>query len=372
MKIKTIQSLILLFGIISICQSLPQGRKRFARDVEGMKISSLSNEAIKFKESVKEGMGVPKEAIEKVNSFMVSLQEMIKKVHEDIKRINLMAKDLSTEGDALSQAYYHEFYPIRTNLRNTRLGLRSLAEETIIMTRNVRALFKSSERLGNKRALELQMGELEALIDKSIPILQMADKEYRASIAKLEKLEPIMNTLVAKLNRLLDRNSDEHAAYAKTLRGGAYGGAAAGSGIMIALDAAGCLGLCFSIYNAVAWPATVAAVELSLNERMNAIENLKWVAQSILQTTNGLSGNMDESINFLEKELGIIQRWRSEVNNVKRHIDTFPLEEIPLVKDIFVTDMDGLQAAAQRFLDQPEAVFADTEKMDENLRKKAM
>jgi len=131
-------------------------------------------------------------------------------------------------------------------------------------------------------------------------------------------------------------------------------------------------GICSLIYNAVTWPATVAEVETSLNERMNAIKNLKGVAQSILQTTNGLSGNMDESINFLEKELGIIQRWRSEVNNVKRHIDTFPLEEIPLVKDIFVTDMDGLQAAAQRFLDQPEAVFADTEKMDENLRKKAM
>ena len=125
-------------------------------------------------------------------------------------------------------------------------------------------------------------------------------------------------------------------------------------------------GICSAIYNAIAWPTAITAVEVSLNEKMNALENLKDIAQSILQKTNGLSGNMDETINFLEHELGIIQDWRSEVDNVKRHIDTFPLEEIPLVKDIFVTDMDGLQAAAQRFLDQPEVVFADTEKMDEN------
>lgn len=355
MKIKTIQSLILLFGIISICQSLPQGRKRFARDVGG----SLSNQAIKLKESVTTGMSTPKKVIEGVNRFMEALRDMINQVHQEIRRINTLGSTLTGEGAALSETYYREFHPIRQNLRRTRLGLRSLATETMVMTRNVRIFFNLSERLGNKRALELQMGELEALIDKSIPILQMADREYRASIAKLEKLEPMMNILVAKLNRLLDRSSDEHAAYALLVRAGAYGSATGGTVTFAFLDAVGCLGICSAIYNAIAWPTAITAVEVSLNEKMNALKNLKDIAQSILQKTNGLSGKMDETINFLEHELGIIQDWRSEVDNVKRHIDTFPLEEIPLVKAIFVTDMDGLQAAAQRFLNQPEDVFTD-------------
>merc|ERR1712029_279653 len=274
-------------------------------------------------------------------------------------RINTLGSTLTGEGAALSETYYREFHPIRQNLRRTRLGLRSLATETMVMTRNVRIFFNLSERLGNKRALELQMGELEALIDKSIPILQMVDREYRASIAKLEKLEPMMNILVAKLNRLLDRSSVEHAAYAERLRGIAYSGTSFGTTLMIVFDGVGCLGICSAIYNLIAWPTAIASVETALNDKMNALENLKDIAQSILQKTNGLSGNMDETIDFLEHELGIIQDWRSEVDNVKRHIDTFPLEEIPLVKAIFVMDMDGLQAAAQRFLDQPEDVFTD-------------
>ena len=134
---------------------------------------------------------------------MKALQEMISQIHQEIRRINTLSAALNVEGDTLSQDYYREFYPIRQNLRRTRLGLRELASETVVMTRKVRIFFNLSERLGNKRALELQMGELEALIDKSIPILQMADREYRASIAKLETLEPMMNTLVAKLNREL-------------------------------------------------------------------------------------------------------------------------------------------------------------------------
>ena len=194
-------------------------------------------------------MSTPKKVIVGVNRFMKALQEMISQIHQEIRRINTLSAALNVEGDTLSQVYYREFYPIRQNLRRTRLGLRELASETVVMTRKVRIFFNLSERLGNKRALELQMGELEALIDKSIPILQMADREYRASIAKLEKLEPMMNILVAKLNRLLDRSSDEHASYAETLRGISYSGTMAGTGVMIILDSVGCVGKIFLSYS---------------------------------------------------------------------------------------------------------------------------
>ena len=121
-------------------------------------------------------------------------------------------------------------------------------------------------------------------------------------------------------------------------------------------------GLCSIIYNAVVWPKANAGVEsavAALTEKGVALENLKYIAESILQRTNGLSGNLDGTLNFLEHELGIIQDWRAEVDSVKRDIDTFPLDEIPLVKDIFVIGMDGLQSSAQRFLDQPEDVFTE-------------
>ena len=90
---------------------------------------------------------------------------------------------------------------------------------------------------------------------------------------------------------------------------------------------------------------------------MGKLENLKRIADSILEKTNGLSSNLDLTLNFLEEELAIIQNWHGEVDSVKKNIDIFPLEEIPLVKDFFVFGIDNLETTAQRFLDRPEDVF---------------
>ena len=172
---------------------------------------------------------------------MNAFDETIEYIHEEIKRMTA-----TTTLD-------NEFYPIRQNLTNTRLGLRrlgGLASETVTMSRAVRIFFASPGRLGNQQALEAQMGVLKAFIDRSIPILQMAEREYRSALKRLKEFEPMMLTLVTQLNRLLDKNSDEHAAYAASLRGGAYGGAAAGTTGMVIADVFGCLGKNFLSYSA--------------------------------------------------------------------------------------------------------------------------
>ena len=172
---------------------------------------------------------------------MNAFDETIEYIHEEIKRMTA-----TTTLD-------NEFYPIRQNLTNTRLGLRrlgGLASETVTMSKAVRIFFTSPGRLGNQQALEVQMGVLEAFIDRSIPILQMAEREYRSASKRLKEFEPMMLTLVTQLNRLLDKNSDEHAAYAASLRGGAYGGAAAGTTGMVIADVFGCLGKNFLSYSA--------------------------------------------------------------------------------------------------------------------------
>ena len=85
---------------------------------------------------------------------------------------------------------------------------------------------------------------------------------------------------------------------------------------------------------------------------MEKLENLKKIADSILERTNGLSSNSDLTLNFLEEELAIIKNWHHEVDSVKDIIDTIPLDE-----DIFVIGIDDLETTAQRFLDRPEDVF---------------
>ena len=90
---------------------------------------------------------------------------------------------------------------------------------------------------------------------------------------------------------------------------------------------------------------------------MGKLENLKKIADSILERTNGLSSNSDLTLNFLEEELAIIKNWHYEVDSVKESIDLIPLDEVPILKDVFDIVIDDLETTAQRFLDRPEDVF---------------
>ena len=198
-----------------------------------------TSKIFKIKKLAMTGIGQTKRVIDGVSNFMIVLQEMTKYIHEEIKKIETMTTSLDNEAVKFSTAYYQEFYPIRGNLRKIRLGLKKLATETIIMSRKVRIFFQHSERLGNKRALELQMGELEALINKSIPILKVAETEYRSALDKLEKFEPRLNEFVTKLNRLLNRKSNEYVAWTQGVRGASYGGAVAGNGVCLGFLAFG-------------------------------------------------------------------------------------------------------------------------------------
>ena len=213
MKIRLLKSYVckgggltvfLLFGLISICQSIPtSGTQRFARDVAGA--TSTSDIVTKIKESTAKGMGVANELVkEACIAGLAGLLDTIRCIHDEMKTLEEVTVTLDNRALGaldLSQKYYHEFYPIKGNLRKTRLGLKKLAKETVLMSKKMLVFFNNAERLGDKRALELQMTTLERFLTKSIPILREAETEYKSALTKLENFEPMMNTFLVDLNK---------------------------------------------------------------------------------------------------------------------------------------------------------------------------
>ena len=210
MKIRLLKSYVckgggltvfLLFGLISICQSIPtSGTQRIARDVAGV-TSETSGLVNKIRESTAKGMGVAKELVEEASACITGISGLCMLIHDQMKTLEEVTVSLDNRALDLSQKYYHEFYPIKGNLRKTRLGLKKLATETVLMSKKMQIFFKNAERLGDKKALKLQMTTLERFLIKSIPILREAGTEYESALTKLEHFEPMMHKFLVELNK---------------------------------------------------------------------------------------------------------------------------------------------------------------------------
>ena len=101
---------------------------------------------------------------------------------------------------------------------------------------------ENSTSVQDNQALQSQMQTLESFIDTSRQVLNMAAIEYKSALEKLERFELKMYTFLTRLNRLLDRESDEYAQWAQDIRGGVYGGTSGGTVACIIADALGALG----------------------------------------------------------------------------------------------------------------------------------
>ena len=197
MKLKTTQIFVLLFGLIFMCQSLPTPGTHGSAEA--------SNKVEQAKEFVAKGMSVPMALVKEVSETMTALGDYVKYIHDEMKRMEEVTITFDNRALDLTEDYYNKFYPIRQNLRKTRLGLKKLAEETIVISRKVKAFFNHSERLGDKRALELQLKTLERFLIKSVPVLREAESEYKSAIDKLENFEPMMHTFRVEMNREINK-----------------------------------------------------------------------------------------------------------------------------------------------------------------------
>ena len=91
----------------------------------------------------------------------------------------------------------------------------------------------------------------------------------------------------------------------------------------------------------------------------NQLKKTKESAERISATITNLKSKLDGATTFLVDELIIINEWKVNVDSVKESIEDIPLEDVPILRDVFVIGIDELQDSAQKFLDRPDDVFGD-------------
>jgi len=340
-------------GLSLVCQSksFPSESGRFIRS-QSATIDSL-NDASNF---ISKGTKVPKKVMKEVTKFMMVFTEFLSKVDNEIKVLQNLSATHNLEAHDLNHAYYHEYLPIKTNLRECRLKLTRLAKKTVKMSKKIKGLYDNTN-IGDVVAIKAQMHTLKKFLKESMSILQESEAEYKSAIQKLEAFAPKFFDFNQEVKKMLDKSDSVRDKWIKETREGAYAGTGAGTGICIIVDVLGALGLCSVIYNSIAWPAAVGGVEAAIAAYDSQLGDVQKAGDEINLRIKELESSMKEAINFLETEVTIIIVWQEDVESVQDTVSQFNAQELSVLKNIFIEDIDDLQASAQAFLDRPENVF---------------
>jgi len=312
---------------------------------------------ISVKDLLKKGVAIPKEVISNVGNFFANLESKVNFAREEIEQLERFCEENEVRNFDLTSSYWNEYYPIRTDLRQTREQLRSLARKTVKFGEEMEVYFNSA--LANDRKLKLAMNKLKVFLKSSGEILEAANIQYQSALAKLEAFLPNFKNFEIEMTKLTSYDDATYKKWEAEIRGSVYGGTAAGT---VACGLAGLadialLGVCSAIYNSVAWPAAVASVEITIAAYKAQFEAAQSLGVRLVRSFKELEGQLDQSIKFLEQEIDIINEWEEVVDNAENNIDSIPLDEVPTLSQIFIGDIADLKRVAKKFLDRPFAIF---------------
>ena len=184
-----------------------------------------------------DGKDVPKVALEEVGKQIGVLAEGISQIDAQYEELQKMTVANELKVFNLNIAYWSEYYTIRDNLRITRLNLRKLAKETVIMCGKIKGYFEASSDLGQTASLKLQLTALERFITRAIPVLEEAEEEYVSAVEKLGSFQLKRYEFEQELAKMVNTKSAEYQYWTKKVRLGVYSGATVGTFTCIIPDA---------------------------------------------------------------------------------------------------------------------------------------
>merc|ERR1712008_127225 len=174
-------------------------------------------------------------------------------------------------------------------------------------------------------------------------ILQESEAEYKSAIQKLEAFAPKFFEFNQEVKKMLDKGDAIRDKWISETRAGTYGGTATGTVLCILADV-------FGTFAKGGVEAAIAKYDAQLGDVQKAGDEINLRIKE-------LEFSMKEAIDFLETEVTIIIVWQEDVESVQDTISQFNAQELSVLKNVFIEDIDDLQASAQAFLDRPDNVF---------------
>jgi hypothetical protein len=298
--------------------------------------------------------------------ILLGAEQNLLDIEVDLKTLQYKVPELQIEGN-----YFPDYNKAKSYLRETRQELRELAYRTLIEVRDLKILL---EELDNDPVLlKISLGKMKDLMIETLETLKEAKEKYNSAQETFENLNSSIKRQNIELEKLLTESSDEYKAWVRK-KGIATRTVLGASGASLTtacvlLDLLFLYGICTGVTVgtlSVATPVVENEIAKKVEKYRVEFENMKNITDKMLESGVNFDEAIKEAITILNKEIELMGIWNQKAKTVSSNIDNSSeelLRKYKSVRNIFISGLDDLKNAADKFLAQPEDILRLDEKI---------
>ena len=299
------------------------------------------------------------------SSVIETIVKMLLEAEKNILEMHAKLKKIEKEEIQFVGNYFPKFNEAKSYLRQTRQGLRKLADRTVKDVRDLKILLDGLDE--SSVFLNISINRMKDLMIETLETLKEAKEKYNSALETFDNLNFAIKSQNIQLEKLVTESSDEYKAWVRKT-GVAYRTVLGPAGALttsacIYFDILGALGICSAI-NAVAIAVVTPVIENEIAKKVEnyraEFENMKEITDKMLESGNGFDQAIKVAIAILNDEIDLIGVWNQRAKVVSDNVEIYSeeiLREFKSVRNIFIGGLDDLKKAAEKFLDQPKDIL---------------
>merc|ERR1711923_53528 len=283
------------------------------------------------------------------------VSEALEEAEQNILAMDTELHLLETEELKFEDSYFPKYNKAKRHLRETRQGLRRLADRTIKEVRDLKTLLEDLDKHNDTVILRVTIDKMKDLMIETLVRLKEARKKYNSALDTFEDINSSVGRQNRKLEKMSNKNSAEYKEWTTRLRAGVYGTIGATTTGCIIADALGALGICSAI-SVVITGTSIAVTEAKIAEYGEKLQKFKTITDRMLESGYNFEKNINEAIDILIEEIELINQWANSAELVSKNIEKYPVESLrkyQTIRTIFINGLDDLDLAAKNFLARP-------------------
>jgi len=288
------------------------------------------------------------------------LSGSLKEAEQNIVKMEAELKTFESQELQFENNYFPAYNKAKSYLRQTRQGLRKLADKTVTEVRDLKLLLEAVDEEKDSLLLKSAIKKMKALMIETLETLKEANEKYNSALETFDNLNSSIATHNRKLGKMADTNSDEYKTWTQNARLGVYGAISTATVGCIIADIFGALGICSAVSGGISASAA-AGLEVQIAKYSAEITKLVKITGRMLDSGNILDQEITEAIEILTEEIDLINNWANSAEVVNKNIDKYPqqyLKKYRSIRTVFINGLDDLNNSALQFLDQPVDILA--------------
>jgi len=301
------------------------------------------------------------------STVMENVVKLLLEAEKNILQMTVELKTMENQEIQFQENYFPTYNKAKSYLRETRQGLRKLADRTVTDVRDLKDLLEGLDQTDDVFFLKLSIDKMKDLMIETLKTLKEAKEKYNLALKTFDNLNSAIRSQNIQLTKMVTETSEEYQAWvAKS--GIAYRSVAGPGGILtttacIFLDVLGALGICSAINAAViavGTPIIETQIAGKIEKYRGEFEKMRNITDIMLESGDKFDEAIKVAIAVLNDEIDLIGAWNQGAKTVSLNIEQYPAEFLSKFKSfrtIFINGLDDLNNAANKFLAQPKDIL---------------